>query len=37
MKEYRTRLIYSATPTLDEFLYHIIMNTASASDNGTWI
>lgn len=37
MKEYRTRLIYSATPTLDEFLYHIIMNTASASDNGNWI
>lgn len=37
MKEYRTRLIYSATPTLDEFLYHIIMDTANASDNGTWI
>jgi len=37
MKEYRTRLIYSATPTLDEFLYHCILNTTSASDNGDWI
>lgn len=37
MKEYRTRLIYSATPTLDEYLYHCILNSASASDNGSWI
>lgn len=34
--EYRTRYIYSATPSLDEFLYHFIMNTAVASDNGNW-
>lgn len=31
MKEYRTRLIYSATPTLDEFLYHYIIDTTSAN------
>lgn len=36
-KQWRTRVIYSATPTLDEFLYHIILNTASASSNGDWI
>lgn len=29
--QYRTRFIYSATPTLDEFLYHYIINTAQAS------
>lgn len=34
--EYRTRYIYSATPSLDEFLYHFILNTGSASDNGNW-
>lgn len=31
MKEYRTRLIYSATPTLDEFLYHYIIDTTTAT------
>lgn len=30
--EYRTRLIYSATPTLDEFLYHFILTSGTASD-----
>lgn len=34
--EYRTRYIYSATPSLDEFLYHFIMTTGSASANGNW-
>lgn len=34
--EYRTRYIYSTTPSLDEFLYHFILTTNSASDNGTW-
>lgn len=34
--EYRTRYIYSTTPSLDEFLYHFIMTTNAASDNGTW-
>lgn len=34
--EYRTRYIYSTTPSLDEFLYHFIMATNTASDNGTW-
>ena len=34
--EYRTRYIYSATPSLDEFLYHFIMTTGTASDNGNW-
>lgn len=36
-KQWRTRVIYSATPTLDEFLYHIIITTTTASDNGEWI
>ena len=30
-KQFRTRLIYSATPTLDEFLYHYILDTTQAS------
>ena len=34
--EYRTRYIYSATPSLDEFLYHFIMTTGTASDDGEW-
>ena len=34
--EYRTRYIYSTTPSLDEFLYHFIMATNTASDNGNW-
>lgn len=34
--EYRTRYIYSTTPSLDEFLYHFIMTTNVASDNGKW-
>ena len=34
--EYRTRYIYSATPSLDEFLYHFIMATGTASENGNW-
>lgn len=34
--EYRTRYIYSTTPSLDEFLYHFIMTTNVASDNGNW-
>lgn len=34
--EYRTRYIYSVTPSLDEFLYHFIMTTNVASDNGKW-
>jgi hypothetical protein len=35
-KQWRTRLIYSATPTLDEYLYHFILTTGTASDNGNW-
>lgn len=35
-KQWRTRIIYSVTPTLDEFLYHFIINTGTASDNGDW-
>lgn len=31
-KQWRTRLIYSATPTLDEFLYHYILKTNEASE-----
>lgn len=34
--EYRTRYIYSATPSLDEFLYHFTLATGSASANGSW-
>lgn len=34
--EYRTRYIYSATPSLDEFMYHFILTTGTASDNGEW-
>lgn len=34
--EYRTRYIYSSTPSLDEFLFHFILNTGSASANGNW-
>lgn len=34
--EYRTRYIYSTTPSLDEFLYHFIMTTTSASSDGNW-
>ena len=34
--EYRTRYIYSSTPSLDEFLYHFTLATGTASDNGNW-
>ena len=34
--EYRTRYIYSSTPSLDEFLFHFILNATTASDNGNW-
>ena len=34
--EYRTRYIYSSTPSLDEFLYHFTLTTGTASDNGNW-
>lgn len=34
--EYRTRYIYSATPSLDEFLYHFTLTSGSASANGNW-
>lgn len=34
--EYRTRYIYSSTPSLDEFLYHFMLTTGTASDNGNW-
>lgn len=34
--EYRTRYIYSATPSLDEFLYHFTMTSGSASVDGNW-
>lgn len=34
--EYRTRYIYSTTPSLDEFLYHFILTTNSASETGNW-
>lgn len=34
--EWRYRYIYSSTPSLDEFLYHFILNTGSASANGNW-
>ena len=36
-KQWRTRVIFSATPTLDEFLYHFILTTGSASSSGTWV
>ena len=34
--EYRTRYIYSATPSLDEFLYHFMLTTGTASSDGNW-
>lgn len=33
LKEYRTRVIYTATPTLDEFPWHVIITTTSTSNN----
>lgn len=34
--EYRTRYIFSSTPSLDEFLYHFILDTGTASSDGNW-